>query len=266
MADRTQIQQVLMNLLTNASEALGGRPGTISLRTRAGHKSEDELRELFPDSALPAGEYVLLEVEDTGCGMSEESLQRLFDPFFTTKVAGRGLGMSAVLGIVRGHRGAIRVRSTLNVGSSFVIAIPATEPRVVRRESTLAPPAIRAKGTVLVVDDESFIRKTVAMLLGELGFSTIEASDGAEAVDRFAEKQSEIVLVILDMTMPVLSGVEALRAIRGMAPDVPVILSSGYSEDEIEQREHTVEPSAFLQKPYRIEDLERALRQVLPAR
>jgi PAS domain S-box-containing protein len=263
LADRTQLQQVVMNLLTNASEALGEKPGTITIRIGHGRYSSDQLAALFGDRwALEPGAYVTFEIEDDGCGMSAEAQERLFDPFFTTKFAGRGLGMSAVLGIVRAHHAAIRVRSTEGEGSSFLLAFPATLDAVERKIDKPSDHRIDADGTVLVADDEPFVRKTLAMLLSSLGFAVIEAENGAEAVERFRAHRERIVLAIIDMTMPVLSGADALRAIRAIDNDVPVALSSGYSDAAV--READVQPTVFLQKPYTLEELERVLRTVIP--
>lgn len=263
IADRSQLQQVVMNLLTNASEAIGDEPGTISIRIKPVRYTADELRAVYGDPwAIEPGLYVTLEVEDTGCGMNDEALRRLFDPFFTTKFAGRGLGMSAVLGILRAHKGAIRVRSSEGKGSSFLLAFPATSSEVERRAERGAARVSSGAGTVLVADDEPFVRKTLAMLLGTLGYSVVEAENGAEAVARFRAHRAQIVLVIMDLTMPVLSGVDAMAELRKLDREVPIALSSGYTDAAV--RDVIAWPTVFLQKPYTIEELERVLAMLAP--
>lgn len=265
LGDRAQLQQVVMNLLTNASEALGDERGRVTIRIGHDRYASDRLAQLFGDGwALEPGQYVTMEVEDTGCGMSDEAQERLFDPFFTTKFAGRGLGMSAVLGIVRSHHGAIRVRSKLGEGTSFFLAFPSTTETVGRASEPKMEGHIDGRGTVLVVDDEPFVRKTLSMLLSSLGFSVIEAENGVEAVERFRTHRASVVLVIMDMTMPELSGVDAMRLIRQEDRAVPIALSSGYSDAAV--READVQPTAFLQKPYTLDELERVLRSVIAPR
>lgn len=264
VADRSQLQQVVMNLLTNASEAIGDEPGTISIRIKPVRYTREELRAIYGDPwELDAGLYVTLEVDDTGCGMNDEAMRRLFDPFFTTKFAGRGLGMSAVLGIMRAHKGAIRVRSSEGEGSSFLLAFPATSSEVERRVERAGVRASSGVGTVLVADDEPFVRKTLAMLLGTLGYSVVEAENGAEAVARFRAHRAQIVLVIMDLTMPVLSGIDAMNELRKMDRDVPIALSSGYTDAAV--RDVIAWPTVFLQKPYTIEELERVLAMLAPS-
>lgn len=261
MADRAQIQQVVLNLLTNASDALGDGEGTITLATEARSLGADEARAL----ELAAGAYVVLSVADTGSGMTEEAKARLFEPFFTTKFAGRGLGMAAVLGIVRGHHGAIVVTSELGRGSRFDVYLPATDEAP--RPSTPAERGaeLLGEGTILVADDQPSIRKTLALLLGSLGFETLEAPDGLRAVELYREHHAAISLVLLDMTMPGLSGVEAMRVLRDHDPRVPIVLSTGYSEEDATARLGG-EEVVFLQKPYRLEELEAAIRKALARR
>ncbi|MBK6460668.1 MAG: response regulator [Myxococcales bacterium] len=258
MGDRAELQQVVMNLLTNASDALGDGEGTITLRTAARAVAEAEAEGL----GLAPGQYVALEVSDTGCGMSEETKARIFEPFFTTKFAGRGLGMSAVLGIVRGHRGAITVASTPGDGARFTLLLPAVDlpepPPVVDPP----PSAWKGRGTVLIADDQRAICATLGVLLRTLGFETVAAPDGGAALELFRSHRDDIVLALLDMTMPVLSGVETLKALRDMKPTLPVILSTGFSLEDVGEQ-LSDQRVVFLQKPYRLADLEAALRAAL---
>ncbi len=258
MGDRAELQQVVMNLLTNASDALGDGEGTITLRTSTRALGA----EVAAERGVAPGEYVALEVADTGCGMSTETQSRLFEPFFTTKFAGRGLGMSAVLGIVRGHRGAITVASEPGAGTRFTLLFPAVN--LPEQPPAAEPPASswRGRGTVLIADDQRAIRATLGVLLRTLGFETLSASDGRGALELFQVHRAKIVLALLDMTMPVLSGVDTLKALRSLEPALPVILSTGFSLEDVSEKlsEQSV---VFLQKPYRLSDLEAALRAAL---
>ena len=254
-ADRTQMRQVVMNLLTNASEALDGS-GTISIRTRPIVLGAPELEGLAP------GRYVALEVRDSGKGMAAEARERVFEPFFTTKPEGRGLGLSAVHGIVRAHQGRILVESSLGNGTSFTVVLPASDERPVTTSIPPESPEWRGKGRVLVVDDERNVRSSVAMLLEYMGFEALQAEDGARALALF-DQHPDVVLVILDMTMPGLSGLETMRALREKAPALPVVLTSGYAKADAE-RGSPLDATAFLQKPYSVDDLERIVRTALP--
>lgn len=260
-ADRAQLEQVVLNLLTNASDALGDGEGTIELVTCTRIVDADTARRL----EIAPGTYVSFTVSDTGCGMSEEAKARLFEPFFTTKFAGRGLGMSAVLGIVRGHRGAIEVTSEVGAGARFEVLIPSTTERAAPAKEAPRGSAWKGEGTIVVADDQPAIRKTLGLLLASLGFTCVEASNGQRAIDLYREHRADVVLVLLDMTMPVLSGVEALRVLRSLDSSLPVILSTGYSEEDVTERA-AGEPVVFLQKPYQLEELEDALRTALAMR
>jgi two-component system cell cycle sensor histidine kinase/response regulator CckA len=188
---------------------------------------------------------------------------KLFDPFFTTKESGRGLGMSAVLGIVRGHRGAIRVVTAPNSGTLFDIVLPATTALPIPRAPEPVGEGWRGAGAILVVDDESTIRRLLARTVAAMGFDTIEAANGQRALMAFDERREEIVLVLLDMTMPVMGGAETLRELRRRSASLPVVMMSGYSEELSLEKvaEHPV--SGFLEKPYRVEDVEAVIRRVL---
>jgi CheY-like chemotaxis protein len=197
------------------------------------------------------GEQVLLEVSDNGCGMDEPTVARIFDPFFTTKFTGRGLGLAAVQGIVRGHKGTISVRSEPGRGTTFIVLLPATNAR--RAEAPAPAPsqtATAGKGVVLVVDDEPLVRLTARRALERTGFTVLEAGDGAEAVRALQDRREPVSVVLLDMTMPGMTCEQTLEAIHAAAPQVPVILSSGYSETEALQRFRSYALAGFLQKPY----------------
>ena len=263
MADRTQVQQVAMNLLTNASEALGDSPGLIRVCTSAEVCSKERLAQAYSAPDLTPGTYVVLEVSDNGCGMTPEVRDKLFEPFFTTKAHGRGLGMSAILGIMRAHKGAIRVYSEPKQGTAFKMLFPATSQPPRDGAPGAAPSPWRGAGLALVVDDEPSVRGVAQRMLQKLGFETVAASDGAEALEVFKVRRDEIRVVLLDMMMPVMSGRETLSAIRAIAPDMPIVMSSGFNEQEAITRLAARGMTCFLQKPYQIADLELALRDVV---
>jgi PAS domain S-box-containing protein len=263
-ADVTQLRQVIMNLITNASEALGNRSGIISISTGINNCDRAYLSESFLDDNLPEGRYVFLEVSDTGAGMDEETRRRIFEPFFTTKFTGRGLGLAVVLGIVRGHHGAIKVYSEPGKGTSFKILLPAMawapEDRV---PSTLKSAPLPHGGTVLLVDDDAKVRQVASQMLTLLGFKVLTAAHGREALDVFRGSGSEIDCVILDLTMPEMSGDEVFRELRHLKNDVCVILSSGYNEQDVTQRFVGKGLAGFIQKPYTMANLQETLNRLL---
>ncbi|GLH71389.1 hypothetical protein GETHPA_29230 [Geothrix rubra] len=264
-ADAAQIQQVVLNLVTNAADAIGDREGSIRIRTGLERLEGDPLlAAALPGQDLPAGAYVVLEVEDTGCGMNREVLDRIFDPFFTTKTTGRGLGLSALLGILRGHNAGLRIASEPGRGSSFQLYFPAASNRLPAPTAATAEAGPRRlRGRVLVVDDEELILETTAMALSAIGFEVEKARDGLEAVARVEAGREGLDLVLMDLTMPRMDGREALLAIHRLAPDLPVILSSGYNEQDSLQAFDGEGPAAFLQKPYQVQELRRVLQGVL---
>ncbi len=263
-ADEAQIQQVIMNLVTNANEAIGARSGVISTSTGVMHADEDYLRDCHGDAPQP-GRYAWLEVSDTGCGMDRETMERIFDPFFTTKSTGRGLGMSAVLGIVRGHKGALKVYSEPGRGTTFKLLLPAMEQEEARDGAEAAARADdwRGRGTVLVVDDEETVRETTALMLEELGFSTIMARDGRDALEIFRRRHGEIDVVLMDLTMPGMSGEECFREMRRVDAGVRVVLTSGYNEQDAIQHFTGKGLAGFVQKPATMDKLRAAMRAAL---
>jgi len=258
-----QLQQIILNLITNASEAIGVRSGVISFSTGIMHADEAYLRGSFCDHSVPEGRFVYIEVSDTGCGMDSETIEKIFDPFFTTKFTGRGLGMSAVLGIIRGHHGSLKVYSEVGKGTTFKVLLPVTEGLVVE-ELHIESDADGwlAAGTILVVDDEDTIREVAAMMLEEMGFSTLTAINGIEAVELYRQHQNEIAAVLLDMTMPKMDGKACFRELRRINKKVKVILSSGYSEEDATGRFSGKGLSGFVQKPYTPEHLKEVMMNV----
>jgi PAS domain S-box-containing protein len=265
-ADATQIRQILMNLITNASEAIGDATGVVAVTTGAVQCGRNELGPGLGDEDLAPGPYVFVEVADTGEGMDEETAGKIFDPFFTTKFTGRGLGLAAVLGIVRGHRGTIRVSSEPGRGSTFRVLLPA-----VPRPAAAAPPSDteigpwQGSGTILVADDEATVCAFAREILEGLGFQVLVATDGRQTVDLFRQHGAGIELVLLDMTMPELSGEEVFRELKKVRSDVCVILSSGYDERDATARFTGSGLAGFLQKPYRGDDLAAKVQAVLEA-
>jgi CheY-like chemotaxis protein len=258
MADAAQMRQIVLNLLTNASEALGERPGLLAVRTRVAHARRELLGGLHLGGELAEGEYVELEVSDTGCGMDERVQGRIFEPFFSTKFTGRGLGMAAVLGIVRSHRGAISVQSKQGAGSTFRVLLPRAE--LPPGEGGAAP--ARDRGVVLVAEDEESVRTLIRHMLGLLGYEVVMAADGDEALAVLRMRAGEVRLVLLDLTMPRRDGGQTLRELRQRWPDLPVLLMSSYSEAELGP-DVTGAAGGVLQKPFSLRDLAQRLDALL---
>ena len=233
LGDETQLRQIVMNLVINAADAIGTNPGRIAIRTYAREADAALLRSALGHPELPAGTYAGLEVTDNGCGMTPETLARIFEPFFTTKFSGRGLGLSAVLGIVQSHHGALYVESTPGVGSTFRLLLPAKEGAKARPIANEASDtaAVRLRGTVLIIDDEPGVRDIAAMVMETHGATVLRAASGEEALAILRDPAGAVSLVLLDMTMPGMGGEEALRRLREIHPRLPVILMSGYSEN-----------------------------------
>lgn len=265
-ADTSQVQQIIMNLITNANEAMDNRSGVISISTGATYVSHEYLQQCFLPGTAEPGNYVFLEVSDTGCGMDSEALCRIFDPFFTTKFTGRGLGLSALLGIVRSQNGAVKVDSELGHGSSFRILFPAVDPLPEPSAEGISE-ADRANDnplSFLVVDDEAAVREMAAMLLKNMGYNDVMvAASGQEAIDIYRKEMNRISLVLLDLTMPQMDGEETYRQLRSVNPDVKVILSSGYSLQSIGDRFHGKGLCGFLQKPYLQDALQQTIRNAI---
>ncbi|HEU0008020.1 MAG TPA: response regulator, partial [Terriglobia bacterium] len=249
----------------NASEAIGERGGVITVSIGARESDLEYLRKSCLKNDLPAGLYVYLEVSDTGCGMDEETQQRIFEPFFTTKFSGRGLGLAAALGMVQTHNGALRLQSAPGKGTTFTVLFPALPVREeVRAETTgTSAAAWQGSGTVLLVDDEATVRDVVRTMIEHLGFSVLTAADGRQALDLYRERGGEITLVVLDMTMPRMDGVETFSELRRIDPEACVILSSGYAEEDVVSQLAGKGLSGFIQKPYTPDKLRASLSLVI---
>jgi PAS domain S-box-containing protein len=270
-ADKAQLQQVIMNLITNAAEAIEEQPGLIKLITCVQNCD----RSFLADSRLidkpEPGRFVCLEVSDNGVGMSQETQSCIFDPFFTTKFTGRGLGMSAVQGIIKGHGGALFVESTPGRGTAIKVAFPAIEQEIsdndrkkivevaVKSSSSIGP----LSGVALIVDDEKPVLRICVSMVKLCGLTVLTANDGADALSKFRALYDEIDLVIMDLTMPNMDGVTAMRELRRIKPDIKIILSSGFNEQELVERICDQAPAGFIRKPYSLKDLEAEIRRVM---
>jgi signal transduction histidine kinase/CheY-like chemotaxis protein len=262
-ADPSQIQQLIMNLVINGAEAIGeDRAGTVLVTTELQFVDEHYINQNFAAGLIEPGKYVALEVHDSGSGMTDETRAKIFDPFFTTKFTGRGLGLAAVLGIVRSHKGTIRVYSVLGKGSTFKVLLPASDGSVASAEPGVTQ-NLKGTGTIVVVDDEEIVRSMAKTVLERYGYTVIVAEDGKAGVEVLTQRKSDITLVILDMTMPVMSGEETFQQIRMISPDVRVILSSGYNEVEAIRRFTNKGLAWFIQKPYTAVELARKVKIVL---
>jgi two-component system, cell cycle sensor histidine kinase and response regulator CckA len=265
-ADRAQLQQLVMNLVINGGEAIGDEPGTLTVRVRTDHFTERRERARIEGFPIVAGDYVRIDVTDTGDGMDAETRNRIFEPFFTTKFLGRGLGLSAALGIVRGHRGAIGVRSEPGQGTTFTVLLPV--PREWKRAERTsghvgAERDLQGVGTVLVADDEEGVRSLVTSVLEEAGYTVELAKDGGEAVQRLQSLGDRVRLVLLDLTMPILGGAEAATELRRLQPGIPIVAMSGYGDIEVMQRFSEAGVDDFLPKPFTPDQLAAKVRDVL---
>lgn len=250
--DKSQFQQLLMNLILNGTDAIGRHNGTVLVKTTLYQLSADESQYgRWTGDTLPAGCYVKVEVQDTGCGMDENTMSRIFDPFFTTKFTGRGLGLASVLGIVRAHKGGLAVTSTMGKGTTFSLLFPIVQtPIQVPDPLSVSAPVSLPTGLVLVIEDEAEVREATATILREAGLEVVTAPDGPPGIQLFRERANEIRLVLLDLAMPEMNGAAVLQELKAINPAIPVILVSGFDEDAVKDRLLTEGLATFLQKPY----------------
>jgi signal transduction histidine kinase len=259
-ADRTQLQQIMMNLVINASEAVGDLPaGRIAVRTARLAAINGRTFPRCTPASPPPGDYVLLEVGDNGPGMSDAVCQRIFEPFFTTKFTGRGLGLAAVLGIVAGHKGYLSIETAPGQGTTFRVLLPATVASVHTEAAPPSPVPPRTKGTVLIIDDEPLVRKVAAAACTRLGLRTLLAANGSEGIELFRQHAADIVIVLLDQTMPGLDGGATFVSLNAIKSGVQVILMSGHSEKEAQKNFPALQLAGFLQKPFDFGALSAAL-------
>jgi len=263
-ADPTQMRQLLLNLLTNAAEAVGPQHGEIRVSTGLQRLDKALLSRCVLGEALPVGDYLFVTVFDTGCGIPAEAQARIFEPFFTTKFTGRGLGLAAVLGIVRSHRGAILVESAAGQGSAFTVFLPPSARPVARAPPPPpAPTSWRGHGTILLADDEELVLLAAETILNHAGFQVLAAKDGREAIELFQRHGTEIRAAVLDVYMPRLDGAETARALRKLRPGLPIVLSSGHGERHATQYGPGLGEAGYAQKPYEAAELVGALRRQL---
>jgi PAS domain S-box-containing protein len=258
VADATQLRQLVMNLITNAADAIGER-GRVSVRVRTTETGPEDLEGHVWEAPEARARYVLLEVEDDGAGMSEAVVEHIFDPFFTTKATGKGLGLAAVRGIVRGHAGFMTLRSRPDEGTRFRVYLPPAAAPPARTADEVGPEASPLSGTVLLVDDEPTVRRYLETALRTMGFEVIACEDGHAGLEAFSERHHELALVLMDQTMPGMSGDAAWARMHAIDPDVPGILISGYDEVRIEGSLRDKGLSGFIQKPFRFQDLREAV-------
>ncbi|MBN1943144.1 MAG: response regulator [Phycisphaerae bacterium] len=264
--DPAQLRQIVMNLITNASEALGSEPGSIRVRTDAITVDEKTLSRTYLNDNLPAGQYIRFEVVDSGHGIDEEHLTKIFEPFFTTKFTGRGLGLAAVLGITRSHRGAIDVASGPDDGATFTVYLPAkthNAPALAPTPAAAGDVSWRGRGTVLLVDDEPAVCQVGASMLRRLGLEAITAQNGPEALEIFLQRRDEIDLILLDVSMPLMDGREACTKFRALRHDVRILLCTGHTEVNTDMIPGDGHPVGLLQKPFDLNTLGEKLREMM---
>ncbi len=264
--DPTQLRQIIMNIVTNASEAIEKTTsGAITIRTGTLTMTPEGRSGYITTGEFNDGKHVYLEVEDNGCGISDEHLSKLFDPFYTTKFTGRGLGLAAVMGIVNSHKGAIRIRTTEGKGTTFRILFPLSrKPRTEIRKENIPLIDHHGTGLILVIDDDPTVRRVTRAILKEYGYGVITCSTGASAINVFRKRAEAIDCVILDLTLPEISGQELFRQLKEISPDVRVLLSSGHSSERIDKTFPRGSVDGFLKKPYDIATFLEKLREVLP--
>ena len=266
--DISQIRQVAMNLITNASEAIGDHTGVIAIRIQEVKLRLGELKNVFPPEQVLHGSCVLLEVSDTGSGMSEETLQKIFDPLFTTKVTGRGLGLASLLNAVQRHNGVVEVKSEVGHGTVFRIYFPVEDE--VAEETAADVQELdggwNGYGIILVADDEGAIRDITTSLLERVGFRVITAADGLETVDLYTDHSEEISVLLMDINMPSLNGLEAALRIRHINPNLPILFMSGYPREQVMDRFEKQPHTDFIKKPFQSRELAVAIRGVMEVR
>jgi len=264
-ANAGQIKQILSNLVTNAREAIAEEQGTISMIIKDVAPKDIASVHCYPCDFQPGKhDYACLEIKDTGSGIPETDFKKLFEPFYSTRFTGRGLGLPVVFGAIKSHNGCITVESKLGQGSIFRVYLPisdeATEPQSLPvKKLTVIP----KNGKILLIEDEPMIRRMTATSLTGMGVSIIEARDGVEAIELFQQHQDEIVCVLCDLTMPRMDGWKTLELLRKIAPEIPVILTSGYNESQAMEGSHSELPQVFLQKPYGLKNLKDAIQEAM---
>ncbi|MCK5690746.1 response regulator, partial [Myxococcota bacterium] len=265
--DATQIRQVVMNMVTNASDALGKKPGKISIRTRVSFWKAEQIRQAAVGSDLPEGNYLSCTIKDTGDGMGPETIKNIFDPFFTTKFTGRGLGMATMLGRIKTHKGAIVVKSTEGVGTTMTVLLPVVSEKREDNADVVAQDGsselLFSEITALFVDDETMALELGKRMLASLQVDFVAARSGRKAIELFKNSQGSIDVIFLDITMPAMDGIATAKAILEIDPKASIILLSGLGLNSIRQKSEGIKIAAMMAKPYRREEIAQALRDVL---
>jgi PAS domain S-box-containing protein len=263
--DASQIRQVVMNLIINAAEAIANEQGEIRVSLSRKMLTPEKPEKDYLGKIIPQGCYVCLEVADTGCGMDQETYNRIFEPFYSTKFSGRGLGMSVVLGMTKAHGGALQLRSELGKGTTFTIFLP-VQPSDCAGEDPFQPiPTVpwQGSGTILLVEDEVHVMLIARTMLQKMGFTVLGAPDGRQALQLFQENAATITLVVTDLGMPVMDGYELIAELKKLRPDLPIIISSGFGDGVETSRLASGEMAGFISKPYRFEQFQDLLKRVV---
>ena len=265
LGDISQIRQVAMNLIINASEAIGESQGEVSVSIAKTAISDVEPVIDYNGKIISPGWYICLKVTDNGCGMDNETKQRIFEPFYTTKFTGRGLGMSAVLGIIMSHGGALQLFSELGHGTTFKVYLPIPNSELAVDKSTQQDSSEpwQGSGTILLVEDEEMLMTMVKVLLNKLGFSVIEASNGKEALELYQKNSDDITLVVTDMGMPVMNGYELFRELKKLKPELPIIISSGFGDADVTSKIAREDIAGLISKPYSFDQLREVVKGVI---
>lgn len=263
--DDSQIRQVVMNLIINAAEAIGDTEGEIDVKLTTSEIKEQQTEKDHLGFIIPAGRYICFEVTDNGCGMDEEIIRKIFEPFYTTKFTGRGLGMSAVLGIIKAHNGALQLKSQPGEGTTFKVYLPfqlsKSETEKAQLKAVFAP--WQGSGTILLAEDEVQVKSIAIAQLQALGFKVLDAANGKEALELYQQNTSEISLVITDMGMPVMNGYELFYKLKQINPQLPIIISSGFGEADIGSKIPREEMAGLINKPYNFNQLQDMLKGVV---
>ena len=263
--DASQLRQIVMNLIINSSEAVGEDQGEVIVSLKNITFSPGDLNKDHLGKVIPPGRYVCLEVTDNGCGMDDETKRRIFEPFFTTKFTGRGLGMSATLGIITAHKGSLQLTSRPGSGTTICVLLPIQKAASVSPESLQkdASQLWQGSGTVLLVEDEEQIAILAKAMMTRLGFTVIVAANGREALESYRINAADIAVVVTDMGMPIMDGYTLFRELKNLDPKLPIIISSGFGDSVVTSKIAREEISGMLSKPYNFEQLRDVLRSVM---
>lgn len=264
--DASQLNQIIMNLIINASEAIGTEQGEIHVSLAETTIHENQAANDYNGTTIPPGRYVCLEVTDNGCGMNEETQRRIFEPFYSTKFTGRGLGMSAVLGIIMSHKGALQLYSRPEEGTTFKVYLPITDgDSAGKGKNSLMDTSTSwmGSGTILLVEDEEQVRYIAKTMLKKMGFTVIEAVNGKEALELYHRNAADITLVVTDMGMPVMDGYALIRELNKLDPAVPIAVSSGFGEAEVDSRISKGTLAGLINKPYNFDQLRVVIKDIV---